>query len=124
MEPITNAPAESPSITVRGRPYSLKFSLLAQFKLSEMGLSPMQSLVTISKLGPDAIALTIKLLVAFTAHNFVDSGQPVPSPEWWASVIPDEQWGEVCAAIAKALPKPAPPMAADLTAASSGPPAN
>ena len=124
MEPITKAPAEAPSITVRGRTYSLKFSLLAQFKLSEMGLSPMQSLFAISKLGPDAIALTMKLLTAFTAHNFVDAGQPVPSPDWWASVIPEEQWGEVCAAIAKALPKPAPPMAADQTAASSGPPAN
>jgi hypothetical protein len=117
MDSITQAPASIPSITVRGRAYTLKFSLLAQFKISDMGLDPNRALLSIVNKQPDAIAMAMKLLVGFTAHNFVEAGQPIPPAEWWASVIPEEDWGVICEAMGKALPKPKPPMEAVQTAA-------
>jgi hypothetical protein len=85
--PKLTAPLTPPSIKIGDREYTLKWTLLSRYifgKLRRKG-EILSDLTT-----------TLDLFTAAVAHNFEALGQPIPGPENWAALIPQEKWQEVC----------------------------
>lgn len=94
----------APSIIIGGTTYTLRWSQLAQFELSESGYTISQMLDVILKAGePRAHAYSYRLFAAMVAHNFIDKGLPIPDARFWASVIPNEKVAELFSVIREAL---------------------
>ncbi len=102
----------APSIIIGGTTYTLRWSQLAQFELSEAGYSISEMLTAMKEQKPSAVAHSYRLFAAMLAHNFTDKGLPIPDARHWASVMPNDKVVEMFTAISDALGKAAAPAVA------------
>ena len=100
----------SPSIIIGGTTYTLRWSQLAQFELSEAGFSPADMFEAMRKKDPRALSHTYRLFAAMLAHNFTDKGLPIPDGRHWATVMPNDKVVEMYTAIGDALKNEAAPQ--------------
>lgn len=117
----TPLPPGFPVVEIGGRKLVCKFDFLAKYQMSVLGIraanfTAFRKPENTADMDPAAMALTMKLFSCAVASNFVnveDPGAParIPGPEYWASVIPDGQWAEVCTATMQAMLKAHPPAA-------------
>jgi hypothetical protein len=135
-------PIDYPKITIRGREYTLKYSLFAQYHLDKLNVNVADLMSTLIPRLPDGtvdpnppmkpgrIVAMMTLLAACAAHNFADgptlkrgnfNGIPeeVWTPDQWAAAIPEELWGECCKAVADAVVKARPAVAPESPAPSA-----
>ena len=113
-------PIDYPKITIRGREYTLKYSLFAQYHLDKLNVNVADLMSTLIPRLPDGkpdpnppmkpgrIVAMMTLLAACAAHNFADRGEPIWTADEWAVEIPDKLWGECCKAVAEAVVKARP----------------
>ncbi len=106
-----------PFVEIRGSVYFLEFGLSAQYRLDVLGLSVKDIFDTLWPRLPDGtldpnppqapgkIKAILDLFAACTAHNFVQTHQPVRTSDEWAALIPMHQWKECCAALNEAIVK-------------------
>lgn len=88
MDQLT-APRAPITISILGTTYTLKWSLLARYLMSQRWGQSGQ--------GPGGnISRCLDLFAFAVAHNFQEQGKSILTPEQWAAIIPDEQWNEVC----------------------------
>ncbi len=113
------SPIEYPTVTINERVLTLRFSMLAKFQMSRLGIraSDFRLLGNPTNPDPAIVSLMMRLFSCAVADNFMDLDRPaapveIPTPEYWAATIPPEQWPEVCAATMKAMVKAIPPGAA------------
>ncbi len=112
-------PIEFPTIEIGGRTLVLKFSMLAKLQMSKLGVraSDFAMLGNTANPDPTIVSLMVRLFSCAVADNFMDSTRPsapveIPTPEYWALVIPEKQWQEVCSVTMRAMVKAIPPAAA------------
>ncbi len=130
MAELTPVPPAFPVVELNGRKLICKFDFLAKYQMSVLGIRTADFRAfsrpeKVEDMDPRAMALALKLFSCAVANNFIDKDNPgspaqIPSPEYWAAVIPDEKWGEVCAATMQAMLKVAPPTAAPASAETAG----
>ncbi len=130
MAELTPVPPAFPIVEIMGRKLICKFDFLAKYQMSVLGIKTgdfraFSRPEKVEDMDPRAMALAMKLFSCAVASNFIDKDNPgapaqIPSPEYWAAVIPDEKWGEVCSATMQAMLKVAPPTAAPASAETSG----
>jgi len=130
MAELTPVPPAFPIVEIMGRKLVCKFDFLAKYQMSVLGIrtADFRAFSRPEKpedMDPRAMALAMKLFSCAVASNFIDKDNPgapaqIPSPEYWAAVIPDEKWSEVCAATMQAMLKVAPPTAAPASADQTG----
>jgi hypothetical protein len=123
-------PPAFPVVEINGQRLVCKFDFLAKYQMSVLGIrtADFRAFRRPEKpedMDPGAMALAMKLFSCAVASNFIDTENPgaparIPSPEYWAAVIPDDKWGEVCGATMQAMLKVQPPAAAPALAASTG----
>ena len=136
MAELTPVPPAFPIVEIMGRKLICKFDFLAKYQMSVLGIRTADFRAfsrpeNAEDMDPRAMALALKLFSCAVASNYIDVSNPgapaqIPSPEYWAAVIPDEKWGEVCAATMQAMLKVAPPATAPALAEATGanPPLN
>jgi hypothetical protein len=122
MPELTPVPPGFPIVEILGRKLICKFDFLAKYQMSVLGIrtADFRAFSRPEKpedMDPRAMALAMKLFSCAVASNFIDKDNPgapaqIPSPEYWAAVIPDEKWGDVCTATMQAMLKVAPPATA------------
>lgn len=115
--PDLTAPLAPPSIIINGRVFTLKLSLVAKYVLSSLKVSAADLATMVKRTetpDPANLAITLRFFAAATAHNFVEAGEPIRSPEQWALAIDtQERYMDVCRALVDMLLKMAPvPVAA------------
>lgn len=130
MAALTPVPPAFPIIEIMGRKLVCKFDFLAKYQMSILGIRTADFRAfsrpeKVEDMDPRAMALAMKLFSCAVASNFIDRDNPgapaqIPSPEYWAAVIPDEQWGDVCSATMQAMLKVAPPATAQALAEATG----
>ncbi len=130
MAELTPVPPAFPVVEIAGRKLVCKFDFLAKYQMSVLGIrtADFRAFSRPDKpedMDPRAMALAMKLFSCAVASNFIDKENPgapaqIPSPEYWAAVIPDEKWGEVCGATMQAMLKVAPPVTAPAPAEAAG----
>ncbi len=130
MAELTPVPPAFPVVELNGRKLVCKFDFLAKYQMSVLGIKTgdfraFSRPENPEDMDPRAMALAMKLFSCAVASNFIDKDDPgkpaaIPSPEYWAAVIPDEKWGEVCGATMQAMLKVAPPIAAPASAEIAG----
>ncbi len=130
MAELTPVPPAFPVVEILGRKLVLKFDFLAKYQMSVLGIKTADFRAfrrpeNPQDMDPTALALAMKLFSCAAANNFIDVDNPgapaqIPSPEYWAGVIPDEKWGEICTATMQSMLKAAPPAAAPVPAESTG----
>ena len=130
MAELTPVPPAFPIVEIMGRKLVCKFDFLAKYQMSVLGIrtadfGAFRKTDNPGDMDPRAMALAMKLFSCAVASNFIDKDNPgapaqIPSPEYWAAVIPDEKWGDVCAATMQAMLKVAPPTAAPASAELTG----
>jgi hypothetical protein len=110
---------EFPTITIGGRTLTLKFSMLAKYQMSRLGIrgADFRALANPTDPDPSIVSMMLRLFSCAVADNFMDSERPsakveIPTPEYWAAVITPEQWPEVCEVTMKAMVKAIPSAAA------------
>ncbi len=110
--PELAAPLAPPSITIAGRTYTLKFSLVAKYVLSSLKVTSAELAAMVRRADtpdPANLATTLRFFAAAAAHNFVESGESILTPEQWALKIDtEEKYREVCQALVAMLVKMAP----------------
>lgn len=130
MAELTPVPPAFPIVELMGRKLVCKFDFLAKYQMSVLGIRtadfrafsrPEKS----EDMDPKAMALAVRLFSCAVASNFIDKENPaaptaIPTPEYWAAVIPDEKWGDVCGATMQAMLKVAPPATAPVLAETTG----
>ena len=122
MAELTPVPPAFPIVELDGRKLVCKFDFLAKYQMSVLGIrtadfGAFRKVERAEDMDPRAMSVALKLFSCAVASNFIDKENPgapaqIPSPEYWAAVIPDEKWGEVCAATMQAMLKVVPPAAA------------
>jgi hypothetical protein len=130
MAETTPVPPAFPVVEINGRKLVCKFDFLAKYQMSVLGIRTADFRAfrrpdNPEDMDPAAMALAVKLFCCAVANNFIDVENPgapakIPGPEYWAAVIPDEKWGDVCAATMQAMLKVAPPTAAPASAENRG----
>lgn len=130
MPELTPVPPAFPVIEIGTRKLICKFDFLAKYQMSVLGIrtadfGAFRKSDRVEDMDPRAMSVALKLFSCAVASNFIDKENPgapaaIPSPEYWAAVIPDEKWGEVCAATMQAMLKVAPPTAAPASAETTG----
>jgi hypothetical protein len=112
-------PIEYPKVAINGRELTLRFSMLAKYQMSRLGIraSDFRSLANPENPDPAVVSLMMRLFSCAVADNFMDVDRPsapveIPTPEYWAATIPDTQWPEVCKATMQAMVKAIPSGAA------------
>lgn len=115
--PAETPPIDYPRITIHGREYTLKYSLFAQYHLDKLQVNVADLMSTLvprladgkpdpnPPMKPGRIVAMMTLLSACAAHNFVEAGLPIWTPDDWAAAIPDTLWSECCKAVAEAVVK-------------------
>ena len=112
---------EYPKVTIGGRTYTLRFSMLAKYQMSKLGIrgSDFRALGNPTNPDPAIVSLVVRLFACAVADNFVDPDRPaapveIPTPEYWASQMPEDKdaWAAICTATMQALVKAIPPTAA------------
>lgn len=126
----TMTPPAFPIVEIMGRKLTCKFDFLAKYRMSELGIRPgdfraLNKPNDAESMDPRATALVMKLFSCAVASNFIDKENPgtpvqIPSPEYWAAIIPDDKWSEVCTATMQAMVKAAPLTAAPASAEKTG----
>jgi hypothetical protein len=121
MGELTAVPPGFPVVEINGRKLICKFDFLAKYQISVLGIgtADFRALRRADKpedMDPAALSVIIKLFSCAVASNFIDVDNPgaptrIPSPEYWAAVIPDEKWVEVITATNQAALKAHPPTA-------------
>ncbi len=134
MAELTPVPPAFPVVELNGRKLVCKFDFLAKYQMSVLGIrtadfSAFRKPDNVADMDPRAMALAMKLFSCAVASNFIDKENPgapaaIPSPEYWAAVIPDEKWGEVCSVTMQAMLKVAPPATAPALEEAAGAKAN
>ena len=92
MMPTQNGlpPNDSPTVTIGGRTYVIEFNLLAEKKLSQAGLTFQDAFRDLRNSAGSHI--TMELLAATTAHNFMRAGeQPLTGDQWSFNLDPFTQ---------------------------------
>ncbi len=130
MPELTPVPPAFPVIKLVGRDLVCKFDFIAKYQMSILSIRTTDFRAfsrpdNPADMDPKAMALAVKLFSCAVAGNYIDLDNPgapaqIPTPEYWAAVIPDEMWGEVCAATMQAMLKVAPPIAAPASAETTG----
>jgi hypothetical protein len=115
-------PIDFPTVTVAGRKLTLRFSMLAKFQMSKLGIRTKDLPKLFTRQDdpdPAIVALIMKLFSCAVADNFMDPTDPsapanIPTPEYWAATIGDDKdlWQEVCGATLQAMVKVPPSEAA------------
>lgn len=104
-------PIDYPAIVIGGRTLTLKFSLLADFVLDRRGIDTSQIIPILRSGKPGRNSLSIELFAACVAHNYVEAGEPVPTPEQWCLRLTPELLKDIgtklVAALFPNLPAPA-----------------
>ncbi len=124
MDQTTNTPPiVYPTVTIGGETLTVKFSLLAEFKLSQAGLQVREVLRALSpdSTDPRKISFIFELFTACVAQNFVERGERPPTVDEWMlrfdRIEPDpEKLNAIMAEVGKAIisaivkrwPSPAP----------------
>lgn len=109
MPPLTH-----PTVTIGAQILTLKTSGLTGYLLDSWGVDT-SNLVERMQKPIGRTALLFQLFAALVAHNFMEVGKPIPTPEHWALKIPVEQQAEVFALVVsviftkKTQPAPDPP---------------
>ncbi len=126
MAELTPVPPAFPVVEIVGRKLICKFDFLAKYQMSVLGIRTADFRAfsrpeNPADMDPRAMALAMKLFSCAVASNFIDVDNPgapaqIPSPEYWAAVIPDDKWGEVCGATMQAMLKVLPPATAPVLA--------
>jgi hypothetical protein len=98
-----NPPLEPPTITIGGRTLTLKFSLLSDYVLDKRGIDTAQIVPTLKSGKPGRSSLIIELFAACVAHNYIEAGEPVPTPEQWCLKVPPEMIRELGKKLIEAL---------------------
>ncbi len=82
---MTPSPVKYEEVTISGTVYQLKFGAIAEYIMSELGVS----LTTFRKdIGsPQAFSIYLKVFSALVAHHFRRQGLSVPTPDQWAGII-------------------------------------
>ncbi len=121
MGELTAVPPGFPVVEINGRKLVCKFDFLAKYQMSVLGIrtADFRAFRRPDKpedMDPGAMSLAMKLFSCAVASNFIDVDNPgaparIPGPEYWAAVIPDTQWGEVCTATMQAMLKVQPSTA-------------
>ena len=121
----TALPPALPIIEIAGRKLVVKFDNLARYRMSVLGIGwaemrMFKRVESTADMDPGIMALVLKLFACAVAGNFIDAEDPaaaprIPSPEYWAAVVPDERWKDIGAAVMQALVKAFPPSAAPAT---------
>ena len=118
-------PIEYPKITIRGREYTLKYSLFAQYILDKLNVNIADLMSTLIPRLPDGkpdpnppmkpgrIVAMMTFLAACAAHNFADRGEPIWTADEWAATIPLELWTTCVTAVCQAVVKAQPAVAAE-----------
>jgi hypothetical protein len=130
MPELTPVPPAFPVIEILGRKLVCKFDFLAKYQMSALGIRTADFRAfrrpdNPEDMDPAAMALAVKLFSCAVANNFIDVENPgaparIPGPEYWASVIPDDRWPDVCTATMQAMLKVAPPATAPALVESRG----
>jgi hypothetical protein len=101
------APMDYPTVVVGGRTYSLKYSLMAKYRLSRRGIDEKQLLTTFDQIinslmaakaaGQDRFviptpwwAALVDTFDACVAHMYVGSAEVAPSADQWAAALEPE----------------------------------
>ncbi len=121
MAETTPVPPAFPIVEINGQKLVCKFDFLAKYQMSVLGIRTADFRAfrrpdNPEDMDPTATALAMKLFSCAVANNFIDKENPgaparIPSPEYWAAIIPDEKWGDVCTATMQAMLKVQPPTA-------------
>ncbi len=130
MAELTPVPPAFPVVEINGQKLICKFDFLAKYQMSKLGIRTVDFRAfrrpeKPEDMDPAALMLSMKLFSCAVASNFIDVDHPgkpaeIPSPEYWAAVIPEDQWGEVCTATMQSMLKVAPPIAAPASAETVG----
>ena len=85
MNPVTGSPIADPTVTVGVETFALRYSLIAEYKISEWGVDVGALLRSLdSRTGdPKRFFYTCQLFAACVAHQFAAKGEPVPTAEQW-----------------------------------------
>jgi hypothetical protein len=130
MAELTPVPPAFPVVEINGQKLVCKFDFLAKYQMSVLGIRTADFRAfrrpdNPEDMDPTATALSMKLFSCAVANNFIDKENPgaparIPPPEYWASVIPEDKWGEVCAATMQAMLKVQPPQPARAAVETTG----
>jgi hypothetical protein len=96
-------PLDHPAVVIGGRTLTLKYSLLADYVLDRRGIDTKGIIPTLRSDKPGRNSLIIELFAACVAHNFVEAGEPVPTPEQWCLRLTIEQLRELGGNLVRAL---------------------
>lgn len=100
------SPIEYPTVKIGQDTYKLRFELGAKVMLDNAGVA-LAMIPDLAK-NPYAVGqltLMTKLFAALVSHHFVAVGQPIPTFEYWAHRISDEEWAECLKAMPEAILK-------------------
>lgn len=113
MESSTGSPVEYPEVTINGRTYTVKFSMLAQLVLDRAGIDTRELNKRFATPGPGSVALFMDLFASGVAHHFVAAKQkPLTAEEWALEIGDDPQiFSEICRAVRVAMGKVRPSTA-------------
>lgn len=106
-------PIVYPTVTVWGRTLILKPTGLYTFLLDQWGIDMSQMAAQFQHPGPGRFALAVKMFAGLVAHNYIERGETIPTPEQWSlklTEIPQKEW--IDAVFAAAFTKKAPPVEA------------
>ena len=79
------SPVQHPRVRIGGQSLELRFTLVAEYKLSEWGVNLADFLKCLRPDSKDQrrYSLGIALFAACVAHHYVTAGEPVPTGEQW-----------------------------------------
>ncbi len=96
-------PLELPAVVIGGHTFTLKYSLLADFVLDRRGIDTTQIVTVLRSNKPGRNSLVIELFAACVAHNFVELGEKVPTPEEWCLRLGENTLKDIGAKLVLAL---------------------
>ena len=93
MNPVTGSPIADPTVTVGVETFALRYSLIAEYKISEWGVDVGALLRSLdSRNGdPKRFFYTCQLFAACVAHQFAAKGEPVPTAEQWMTRLSEDR---------------------------------
>lgn len=90
IQPATGAPNSDPIITIGGGSFSLRFSFIAQYEADRLRVNLVDFIAGLKTNNTGTLSSFVALFASMVAHNFTAIGQPVPTPEYWASMLDRE----------------------------------
>lgn len=100
-----DAPITHPTVTIGAETLTVKYSLLAQFKMSQAGLDVREMLMALAptSVDPRRHSFVYEMFAACVAENYVDRGEKPPTAEQWtlkiSRMVPDDKLSETLRAI-------------------------